>query len=263
MRVLKLLVPALFLFTVYAVNVNAQNYSNKKGDVYLTVEEMPKYPGGDKALRVDIANAVKYPKEAVKKGISGKVYVTFVVNEQGKTIDSKIARGVDPLLDKEALRVMNELKTWTPGKEKGKPVKVAYTVPINFALDSNKNAETEKTASRKKNGDVYFTVEEMPEFPGGDSALRKYIAATVKYPEAAKKNRIQGKVYVTFVVGVDGSVSDATIARGVDPSLDKESLRVVKGLPKWKSGMEKGQPVKVQYTVPIKFALDDSNGKKS
>lgn len=255
MRVLKLLVPALFLFSVLAINVNAQD-GNKNGDVYKIVEEMPKYPGGDKALRMDIANSVKYPKDAVKKGISGKVYVTFVVNEQGKVVESKIARGVDPLLDKEALRVMDELKTWTPGKEKGVSVKVAYTVPINFALDSNKSGGSEKTAILNKNGDVYSIVEEMPTFHGGDKALREYIANAVTYPEVAQENGIQGKVYVSFVIDVDGSVTAAKIARGVDPSLDKESLRVVRELPKWKPGKEKGKPVKVQYTVPINFALN-------
>ena len=71
----------------------------------------------------------------------------------------------------------------------------------------------------------------------------------------AKKNGIQGKVYITFVVDVDGSVIDAKIARGVDPSLDKESLRVVNSLPKWSPGKQKGKSVKVQFTVPINFAL--------
>lgn len=250
-----MLVPAVILFMVCVANLSAQDSENKKGDVYYKVEEMPKYPGGEEALRVDIAKTVKYPEEAVKKGIQGKVYVTFVVNEQGKVVDSKIARGVAPSLDKEALRVMGELKTWTPGKQKGKLVKVSYTVPINFALGSGKSSEVKETKVLKGEGDVFFVVEEMPEFPGGDGALREYIAATVKYPEIAKKKGIRGKVYISFVVDVDGSVIDVNVARGVDPSLDKESLRVVNLLPKWKPGKQKGKPVKVQYTVPINFAL--------
>lgn len=258
MRVLKLLVPALFLVSVFTINASAQEKSKKKGDVYFIVEEMPEYPGGEEALRMDIAKTVKYPEEAVKKKIQGKVYVTFEVDEYGKLINPRVVRGVDPLLDKEALRVMNGLKTWTPGKEKGVPVKVSYTVPIKFALDSKKTEEPEKSASAKKKGDVYFIVEEMPKFPGGDNALREYIGASVKYPEEAKKKGIHGKVYVSFVVDVDGTVSGVTIARGVAPSLDKESLRVVRGLPKWTPGKEKGKPVKVQYTVPINFALNDS-----
>jgi protein TonB len=98
-------------------------------------------------------------------------------------------------------------------------------------------------------------VEEMPEFPGGVTALRKYLAESVKYPVIAQENGIQGKVYVNFVVNKDGSVSNAKIARGVDPSLDQEALRVVSTLPKWKPGKQRGQPVRVSYTVPINFQL--------
>jgi len=102
---------------------------------------------------------------------------------------------------------------------------------------------------------VFFIVEDMPEFPGGELALRQYIANAIKYPVIAQENGIQGRVYVTFVVNTDGSVSDARIARGVDPSLDKEALRVVNQLPKWKPGMQRGKPVRVSYTVPINFVL--------
>lgn len=102
---------------------------------------------------------------------------------------------------------------------------------------------------------VFFIVEDMPEFPGGELALRKYIANAIKYPVIAQENGIQGKVYVQFVVDKDGGISDARIARGVDPSLDKEALRVVNSLPKWKPGKQRGKPVRVSYTVPINFVL--------
>lgn len=102
---------------------------------------------------------------------------------------------------------------------------------------------------------VFFIVEEMPEFPGGELALRQFIANAIKYPVIAQENGIQGKVYVTFVVDADGGISDAKIARGVDPSLDKEALRVVNMLPKWKPGKQRGKPVRVSYTVPINFVL--------
>lgn len=102
---------------------------------------------------------------------------------------------------------------------------------------------------------VFFIVEDMPEFPGGELALRQYIANAIKYPVIAQENGIQGRVYVTFVVNTDGSIADARIARGVDPSLDKEALRVVNALPKWKPGKQRGKPVRVSYTVPINFVL--------
>lgn len=103
--------------------------------------------------------------------------------------------------------------------------------------------------------EVFFIVEDMPEFPGGEAALRQYIANAIKYPTIAQENGIQGKVYITFVVNTDGSVSDARVARGVDPSLDKEALRVVNTLPNWKPGEQRGEKVRVSYTVPINFVL--------
>ena len=245
----------IILGLVLTMNVFAQDNS-KQEDVFVIVEDMPEYPGGDEALRNDIASLVKYPVAAKENGIQGKVYITFVINEEGKIEDAKIARGVDPSLDKEALRVMNALdKTWKPGKQKGVPVKVSYTVPIKFALDGGAAKEKNIKSGEGANA-VFFIVEDMPEFPGGDEALRKYIANALTYPEVAQKKKIQGKVYVTFVVEKDGSVGDVKIARGVDPSLDKEALRVVKDLPMWKPGKQRGEPVRVSYTVPINFALD-------
>lgn len=103
--------------------------------------------------------------------------------------------------------------------------------------------------------EVFIMVEEMPKYPGGEETLRKFIANNVKYPVAAADSSIQGKVYVTFVVEKDGSVGCARIARGVDPSLDKEALRVVSSLPTWIPGKQRGQNVAVSYTIPINFQL--------
>jgi len=113
-----------------------------------------------------------------------------------------------------------------------------------------------KTTSLQKDEPVFYIVEDMPEFPGGEGALRKFITNSVEYPDIAVKSGIQGKVYVSFIVKKDGSVANARIARGVDPSLDKEALRVINNLPKWKPGLQRGTPVNVNYTVPINFLLD-------
>jgi protein TonB len=102
---------------------------------------------------------------------------------------------------------------------------------------------------------VFFIVEEMPEFPGGDLARARWLADNIKYPRIAQENGIQGKVYISFVVGKDGAISNASVARGVDPSLDQEALRVVNQMPKWKPGKQRGEPVNVSFTVPINFVL--------
>ena len=96
---------------------------------------------------------------------------------------------------------------------------------------------------------------EMPKFPGGDAELLKFIAKSIKYPVIAQENGIQGRVICAFVVNRDGSVVDAEVLRGVDPSLDKEALRVIGTMPKWSPGKQRGKPVRVKYTVPITFRL--------
>ena len=106
--------------------------------------------------------------------------------------------------------------------------------------------------------------ETMPYFPGGQELLLKYLAANIKYPASAVKAKKQGRVIVTFIVQKDGSITHAKIARSIDPELDAEALRVVKGMPKWTPGTQLGKPVSVKYVLPVKFSLqkDATPGKK-
>ena len=101
----------------------------------------------------------------------------------------------------------------------------------------------------------YSVVEQMPEFPGGEAALRKYLSNSVKYPRIATENGVQGKVYVNFVVDKNGSISNVKVVRGVDSALDNEAVRVIKAMPKWIPGKQNGETVRVSYTVPINFVL--------
>ena len=101
---------------------------------------------------------------------------------------------------------------------------------------------------------VFVVVEKMPEFPGGQQALFKYLSENVKYPVIAQENGIQGRVICQFVVNRDGSIVDVEVVRsGGDPSLDKEAIRVIKSMPKWKPGKQRGKAVRVKYTVPVNF----------
>jgi len=103
---------------------------------------------------------------------------------------------------------------------------------------------------------VFVVVESMPEFPGGQQALFRFLSENVKYPVIAQENGIQGRVICQFVVNKDGSIVDVEVARsGGDPSLDKEAVRVIKSMPKWKPGKQRGKPVRVKYTVPVNFKL--------
>lgn len=99
-------------------------------------------------------------------------------------------------------------------------------------------------------------MEELPAFPGGEIALMRFLSDNMKYPKVARESGIQGRVVVQFVVGSDGSICNAKVIRSIDPYLDKEALRVVSVMPRWKPGMQKGKPVSVQYTMPLMFRLE-------
>ena len=102
---------------------------------------------------------------------------------------------------------------------------------------------------------IFQVVEEMPEFPGGMAECMKFLSKNIKYPPSSAENGIQGRVIVQFVVNQDGSIVDPVVVRGVDSHLDKEALRVIQMMPKWKPGKQRGKAVRVKYTVPVMFRL--------
>ena len=104
-------------------------------------------------------------------------------------------------------------------------------------------------------GEIFQVVEQMPEFPGGMQALMAYLSKNIKYPSVAQDNGIQGRVLVSFVVNKDGSIVDPEVIKSVDAALDKEAMRVIKAMPKWNPGKQRGKPVRVKYTVPVLFRL--------
>tara|TARA_B100000902_G_C27242257_1_gene880659 strand:- start:726 stop:1379 length:654 start_codon:yes stop_codon:yes gene_type:complete len=124
-------------------------------------------------------------------------------------------------------------------------------------IEDTESDEDEQIEIEEEEDDEFFmVVENMPEFPGGDLGLMKYIQKNVKYPAIAKEYNITGKVYVSFIVDKSGSVTNAKIVRGVDKNLDAEALRVVKSLPKYKPGKQRGKAVRVMFTIPINFTLN-------
>ena len=114
---------------------------------------------------------------------------------------------------------------------------------------------TEPVKPKEEDTKIFSVVEQMPSFPGGMTALMQYLSRNIKYPPVAEEMSIQGRVICTFVVERDGSVTDVRIAKGVDPYLDKEAIRVVSSMPKWIPGRQNGQSVRVKYTLPVTFRL--------
>ncbi|MEI6898243.1 MAG: energy transducer TonB [Bacteroidota bacterium] len=103
--------------------------------------------------------------------------------------------------------------------------------------------------------EIFTVVEEQPGYPGGDEARIRFLQENIKYPEEAKELGTQGKVFVTFVVEMDGSITDVRVLRGIGSGCDEEAIRVVKSMPRWVPGKQRGQPVRVQFNLPIKFTL--------
>jgi TonB family protein len=124
-------------------------------------------------------------------------------------------------------------------------------------------AEQQKTISKNKASgeEVFKVVEVMPEYPGGQAAMIDYLIGNIKYPDEAKKAGVQGTVFVKYIVEKDGSITHTEVIRGIGSGCDEEALRVVSAMPNWSPGKEGGKPVRVEFALPIKFALDDKAGK--
>lgn len=120
---------------------------------------------------------------------------------------------------------------------------------------TSKKSENAVSTTSSVDANIFITVEQMPEFPGGEEAMYKFIAENIKYPTSAKDNSIQGTVYIKFVVSDKGKISDAVVVRGIGSGCDEEALRVVKKMPNWSPGLQQGKQVDVYYTLPIKFQL--------
>ena len=233
----------------------------EQGEVFQVVEEQPMFPGGMEEMMKFLQQNVKYPKEAQDQGKQGRVIVQFVVNRDGSISNDTIVRSVDPLLDAEALRVVRSMPNWTPGKQRGKEVRVRFTLPVTFRLDGgeeSKPAEVKQVVKTSTQGEEIFNVvEKMPEYPGGMVELMKFLQRNVRYPKEAQEQGKQGRVVVQFVVNKDGSITDAKIAKSVDPQLDAEALRVVNAMPNWTPGKQRGKEVRTYFTIPVTFRLSN------
>ncbi|CAF0728577.1 unnamed protein product [Rotaria sordida] len=218
-----------------------------------------------------------YPPAARKAGTSGKVIVQVIITEKGVLKSAKVVKGIKGVggedCNKEALRLVGLLPKWQPATIDGKPVRMVTKLPVYFAKEtvvkeinvdlSDINSDNTEVPpppppmeerngdmvvdlpdnpDTKSDNDVFTMVEEMPNFPGGDDALLRYLGINIKYPDKAKDAGIQGTVYASFIVNSDGSITDAAILRGVNgpggKECNDEALRVVKSMPKWIPGKQ-------------------------
>lgn len=236
---------------------------------FLIAETMPSFRGGDlNTFRAWVQENVKYPAEAVKNNIQGRVILSFVIEKDGSVSNMQILQTPDRSLSAEALRVIEASPKWTPGEQRGQKVRVKYTLPVDFRMGATAQAELQDGSIRetgeKEDDQPFLIAETMPLFPmqegdnpgyGDLNTFRTWVQANVKYPTEAFRNGEQGRVVLSFVVEKDGSVSNIQILQTPGKAFSEETRRVVAASPKWKPGEQRGEKVRVRYTLPVDFRI--------
>ena len=232
--------------------------SQDNSTIYRSVEQMHEFPGGAAALMKYIQSHLQYPDST---DVEGRVIVQFVVQADGSIGEVKVVRKVENALDEEAVRVVKSLPKFTPGRQNGQAVAVWYTLPVSFkrqqgevrpldVFDKIHFGEPQDTTIYRS-----VEVEQMPQFPGGEATLTKYIQSHLQYPDGTDA---EGIVVVQFVVKADGSIGEVKVLRRADEALNEEAVRVVKSLPKFTPGRQNGKAVSVWYTFPVSFKRSSS-----
>jgi len=224
-------------FSLRSKPVEAPSFPNAPDKTTL-VE--PLFPGD---LSKFLFENVKYPETARKANAEGKVFVEFTVKEDGSLADFKQVNtniSVHPDLVAEAIRVIKIMPKWKPAVKDGKVVKTKYTLPIIFKLDGFTELNE---------------LDALPEYPGGQPELYKFLGNNVIYPEAAKRAGEEGMVVIVFVVEANGALSSFETVKTARKDFADEVIRVLKQSPTWKPAMKNGKAVKVKYTLPFKFQM--------
>jgi len=168
-------------------------------------------------------------------------YTPPIITDDSQVDEAREMKATEELLEKKDLLISNT--TFEAGSTDAN------------AIDPRDLQEHQVIIEKTEPDKPFTSVEQMPQFQGGDGELMRFIGTNLKYPTIAAENGIEGRVVIRFVVGKDGNVSDAQIVRSLDPSCDKEAIRVVKSMPRWVPGMQNGRPVPVYYTLPVLFKL--------
>lgn len=250
------------LALTWAIGLQAQT-DDVESQIFTVVEDMPEFPGGEKAL-LNFLDSIEYPKEAMDNNIEGSVFLRVIIEKDGSIGAVEVAKSSRSiLLDESAIAHVRNMPQWKPGRQNGKLVRVQYYVPIRFKLTDEESlffgmeeiSEMPEFSELSSDTIIFTMVEEMPEYPGGQDGLMKYLASII-YPSKAKENDIVGTVYAKFVIEKDGEVRNVEVARSSGAGiLDSAVVSHVQAMPAWKPGIQRGKPVRVQYVVPVKFFL--------
>lgn len=199
-------------------------------------------------------------------------FVAFEWTQYEKTFDGEIIDAGEVSLEEEMIPItMPEKKTVPPPPQAVTQAEVLNIVEDNADIEETTIVSAEDQAEfveirddvpivveePEEEQQIFQVVENMPEFPGGNAALMAYLKKNIKYPTICQEQGIQGRVIVQFVVNADGSIVDPQVIKPINPYLDKEALRVVSGMPKWKPGEQRGKAVRVKFTLPVTFRLSN------
>ncbi len=228
--------------------VEPANMEQESTEPRRSVQQMPDFPGGRKALMKYLHDNIIYPKDATK---DGQVVAEFVVGRDGSLSDIKIIYSLDEACDAEVLRVVMAMPKWQPAKQDGNPVAAYFMLPVKFqkAIVDGYSQHVDSTAT------PFRSVENMPGFKGGMHKMRNFLFKNVKIPKGAPK--LNGNVLVEFVVKKDGTLADFKIKNHLNPEYEAEVLRVMSIMPNWEPGRHHGEVVEVYFMLPFPF----SNGK--
>jgi TonB family protein len=233
----------------------ASNHTFTQTDTVLNGAEVyPGFPGGEQALNLFLRSNIDPLKTITDKNVSRRVFVSLIVEKDGSLTNMKILQDPGNGLGDEALRVLKLSPKWTPGLQNGVAVRVRYTVPVNFNLATN--ALTANATAQSNDNRIFNAVEVSPSFPGGTQGFSRFLSENIRYPKLARENNVTGRVFIQFVVERDGSLTDMKVLRDPGSGLGDEALRVLNLCPKWTPGLQNGQAVRVQYTVPINFSTN-------
>jgi len=207
--------------------------------------------------------------DELKSSLTQKVKLNLIIDKAGKVLEVRKGSLTDSLVLSVSNKLLKEMKIFLPATVENIPVDSELIMEFQLSPEGLLIPSEEPIQSfiavgkgRSENQEnIYGTVEQMPEYPGGQDGLRNFLARTVRYPIEALQKGIQGKVFVNFVIDENGEVTKIQIAKGVHKSLDQEAVRVVQLMPKWMPGIHDGKPVKVSYTVPISFRQEIVNSR--
>lgn len=249
-----------------------ENTSTSESKVYdfVSLDQAPSFPGGMDKFYEYLKTSLKYPAEAFANNTQGKVFLSFIVEVDGDLGDIRVDRRLGSGTDEEAVRVMATSPKWVPGMKDGKQVRVKYNIPISFTKGTPPTpgapgqgvtkSEGVATYSAMVNQDPnkvydFVSLEKQPEFVGGMKKFYEYLGRAVKYPIEAQKNKVSGKVFLSFVVEKDGSLTGIKVDRKAGHGFDEEAVRVIEESPRWIPGVQDGKVVRVKFNIPISFSL--------